>query len=259
MVSARALESHGTRPIIGLVHSRMPGSPRVIDLGRMPYAAAYAEQCRHVDEVIAARERGGEIGRILLVEHDPPVITVTRRPTAPGNLLASSAELREAGIEVAETDRGGDITYHGPGQLVVYPILDLNLLNLRLHDYMRLLEGAVIDACATFGVRAQRDHCATGVWVGSETEGVPSAKVCAMGVRVRRWVSLHGLALNVTTNLDHFRFIVPCGLAGRAVTSLEKELGAGRPSMREAKAILSAALAQRIEHAALARSATMDG
>jgi lipoate-protein ligase B len=229
---------------------------RVIDLGRMAYRAAYDLQCSHVDDVIAAREHGGEIGRILLVEHDPPVITVTRRPTAAANLLASSAELRRAGIEVEQTDRGGDITYHGPGQLVVYPILDLNLLNLRLHDYMRLLEGAAIDACAGLGVAAERDRCATGVWVGG-------AKICAMGVRVRRWVSLHGLALNVTTNLDHFRHIAPCGLVGRAVTSLEKELGAGCPSMNEVKAVLSGALLRRIEStrqsATPARSAVESG
>src|SRR5262249_23731675 len=160
------------------------------------------------------------------VEHDPPVITVT--PRAGVNLLASPEALAAAGIEVEETDRGGDITYHGPGQLVVYPILDLNLLKLRLHEYMRMLAAAVIDTCAAFGVRARRDVCATGVWVprgdadasNGTCGSLTDAKICAMGVRVRRWVTMHGLALNVTTDLSHFSHIVPCGLVGRPVTSL---------------------------------------
>jgi lipoyl(octanoyl) transferase len=257
---------------------------RVVDLGRMRYDDAYALQREHVEEVLAARDahaepatppipgNGPEAGRVLLVEHDPPVITITRRPGARGHLLAAPEQLARAGIEVAETDRGGDVTYHGPGQLVVYPILDLNLLRLRLHDYMRLLEAAVIDACDSFGVRACRDACATGVWVGGGGTDLPSGaqdgaangqcngsggdelrKICAMGVRVRRWVSMHGLALNVTTNLDHFGLIVPCGLTGRPVTSLERELGVRLPAMIQVKSRLMQCLESRLlEH--LARS-----
>src|SRR5262245_58353646 len=162
-------------------------------------------------------------GVILLLEHDPPVVTITARQGAASHLVASPETLARAGIEVEETDRGGDITYHGPGQLIAYPILDLNLLRLRLHDYMRLLESAVIDTCASFGIAAQRDACATGVWVPQHNgHAAPTsngtcatstaAKICAMGVRIRRWVSMHGLALNVSTDLSHFDHIVPCGL-----------------------------------------------
>jgi lipoyl(octanoyl) transferase len=176
----------------------------------MSYLPAWEEQNRHVTEVLAARERGEpEVGRLLMVEHDP-VITVSNRAGAAANLVASPEALRMAGVSVERTDRGGDITYHGPGQLVVYPILDLNLLNLGLHAYMRMLEAAVIDTCAAFGVSARRDAAATGVWVGE-----PGAKICAMGVRVRKWVSMHGLAINVTTDLSHFGLIIPCGLIGR--------------------------------------------
>lgn len=194
----------------------------------MEYRAAYQNQLHHVAEVLAARERGEpETGRILFVEHVPPVITVSRRPGAAAHLLATPAQLSAHGVVVEETDRGGDITYHGPGQLVVYPIIDLASLALGLHDYMRLLEQAVIDTCAAFGVTAHRDCGATGVWVGES----PAAKVCALGVRVKRWITMHGLALNVATNLEHFGLIVPCGLAGRPVTSLQRLLGPACPSM----------------------------
>lgn len=224
----------------------------VVDLGRMAYAQAHERQREALERVLRFREEGGALGVALLVEHDPPVITVSRRPNARVHLLAGEGRLRELGVEVAETDRGGDITYHGPGQLVVYPIIDLNRLGLGLHSYMRALEGVVIEVCRGFGVEAHRDACATGVWVGGQDGGATAAeascdaqgsgagrsggsKICAMGVRVRRWVTMHGLALNVTTDLSHFGLIVPCGLAGRTVTSLEKELGQRRPSMDEVK------------------------
>jgi len=212
----------------------------VRDLGRMPYAEAFDVQRTLQQEVIEARKSAdaGTPARmhLLLVEHDPPVITVSRRRTARDNLIATAAQLAEAGVEVAETDRGGDITYHGPGQLVVYPILDLNVLGLRLHGYMRLLEQIVIDTLAAFGIRGRRDGSATGVWVdpGGEDQA-PPAKICAMGVRVTRWVSMHGLALNVATNLDHFNLIVPCGLVGRSVTSMQRELAENCPTMDEVK------------------------
>ncbi|HVZ93606.1 MAG TPA: lipoyl(octanoyl) transferase LipB, partial [Phycisphaerales bacterium] len=144
-------------------------------------------------------------------------------------------QLARTGVTVAETDRGGDITYHGPGQLVVYPILDLNALNLNLHGYMRMLERIVIDVCAGFGVKTRCERGATGVWTGEPGADEGGAKIAALGVRVRRWVTMHGLALNVTTNLDHFGLIVPCGLHGRAVTSLERELGARCPTIAQVK------------------------
>lgn len=204
----------------------------------MGYAPAYDAQIAHLERVLASREAEGDsrrsAGFLLLVEHDPPVITISRRPAAAEHLLASTELLARAGIEIQPTDRGGDITYHGPGQLVAYPILDLNLLGLRLHEYMRALEDAVIALCESFGVSAVRDQHATGVWAADDT-GAAERKICAMGVRVKRWISMHGLALNVTTNLAHFDHIVPCGLAGRPVTSLRRELGDRSPTMDETK------------------------
>lgn len=231
------------------------------DLGSMPYAHAYQHQTRHVSELLAARDAGRpERGRVLLLEHDPPVITLSRRESARAHLLATPEQLARAGVALEQTDRGGDITYHGPGQLVVYPILDLNTLGLNLHRYMRLLEQVVIDTCADFGLSAHRDPSATGVWVSPDPSPArplgrapaqpiapsplqdpapPGAKLAAIGVRIRRWVSMHGLALNVTTNLDHFNLIVPCGLAGRGVTSLRRELGPRCPSMDDVKAAVA--------------------
>ena len=211
----------------------------------MGYAEAFDRQRETHARVLSAREDGeGPVGRVLFVEHDPPVITVTRRPEARSHLLAGEERLEALGVQVVETDRGGDITYHGPGQLVVYPIVDLRRLGWSLHRYMRELEGAAIDACASFGVEGARDEGATGVWVG---EGASARKVCAMGVRVRRWVTMHGLALNVRTDLSHFELIVPCGLAGRAVTSLEKELGEGAPTMEAAQGAVREALTARVD------------
>lgn len=228
--------------------------PRIIDLGSISYADAYALQCAHLEEVLAARDTSstGDPGRILLVEHAPAVITVTRRPGAAAHLIATPALLAREHVEVVETDRGGDITYHGPGQLVVYPIIDLNRHHLRLHAYMRLLEQAVIDTLAQFGITATRDTFtppATGVWVPIDGDRGTLAKICAMGVRVRRWVSMHGLALNVTTNLDHFKLIVPCGLSGRPVTSMRERLGPTCPPMAAVKDALAATLATQLVEA----------
>lgn len=235
----------------------------VVDLGRLPYAQAYAVQAATLETVLASRDAAApKTGVILTVEHDP-VITVSRRAGAAEHIVANRDTLAQMGISVEETDRGGDITYHGPGQLVVYPILDLNALNLGLHAYMRLLEQAVIDTCAEFGVPAQRDASATGVWVpidarsgrldarasaaGDPAATTQLAKVCAMGVRVRRWISMHGLAINVRTDLRHFATIVPCGLHGRPVCSLESVLGAGAPTLPQVREILVRTLRASVE------------
>lgn len=157
------------------------------------------------------------------------MITVSRRPGAAGNVLASPELLARHGVERHETDRGGDVTYHGPGQLVAYPIVDLELVGVRIHGWIRLLEQAVIDTLAAFGIEAARDPGATGVWVGrteSDPDGAGGRKIAAIGVRVSRWVAMHGLALNVDPDLEHFGLIVPCGLAGRPVTSIAAELRA---------------------------------
>jgi len=228
--------------------SAPPAVLRVEDLGRVSYDDAYALQAERRDEVLGWRDSPAErpAGVLLLLEHDPPVVTVSRRPTAAGHVVATPAQLAAAGVTLRATDRGGDVTYHGPGQLVAYPIVDLNRLGLNLHAYMRLLEDAVIAACARLGVSASRDggeKPATGVWAGGR-------KIAAMGVRVRKWVTMHGLALNVSTDLSHFDLIVPCGLAGREVTSLERELGSP-PAMDDAKRAVASEL-ERLLRARLA-------
>jgi lipoyl(octanoyl) transferase len=200
----------------------------VRDLGRMRYADALAVQRQTHDAVLAGAFPGA--GTMLLVEHEP-VITVSQRKTATANLLADASTLQRLGIEVQPTDRGGDITYHGPGQLVAYPIIRLTDYRLNLGRYMRLLEEVVIDTVATWGVQAGRIDGCTGVWVGQ-------AKLCALGVRVRRNVTLHGLALNVTTDLSHFQTIIPCGITGKGVTSLAALLGDRCPPMSDVKTTL---------------------
>lgn len=221
------------------------------DLGRVAYTDALALQQGTHAALVAGRDLGQVPMTLFLLEHDPPVITVSRRPSAAGHLVATPELLARHGVTVEPTDRGGDITYHGPGQLVAYPILDLNRLGLRIHSYMRMLEDIVIDTIAEFGVMGERDSSATGVWVNGR-------KICAMGVRVSRWVSMHGLALNVSTNLEHFALIVPCGLVGREVTSLAKECGSSAPSMTTVKSRLGARFIERVE-AQLAPKGPSDG
>jgi lipoyl(octanoyl) transferase len=193
----------------------------------MRYRDAWAVQEQAHADVLA----GGE-ERVLLVEH-PPVITFGRRAGVERNLLASDEQLAKLDVEIVQSDRGGDITFHGPGQLVAYPIVRLNDHALSVGAYVHGLEEAVVRTLARFGVPAGKDACAVGVWTddGSGT----SAKVCAIGVRIRRGVSLHGLALNVTTDLSYFNLIVPCGLQCRAVTSLQKLLGERAPWMGQVK------------------------
>jgi len=216
-----------------------PAALEVMDLGRMKYARALAVQ-REVNRAVSRNEN--EASRLLLVEHDP-VITVTHRKDAWDHLLATPQRLEQLGIDVQVTDRGGDVTYHGPGQLVAYPILRLNPLGLNLGSYMRLLEQVIIDVLGVFGIVGVRDKGATGVWVERgdfPQRGLPAglAKVCALGVRVRKNTTMHGLALNVMTNLEHFKTIDPCGLGGRPVTSLAELLGDGVPTMAQVKAEL---------------------
>ena len=216
-----------------------PANIEVIDLGRLGYRPAFERQQQRNQAVI-----DGEAAQaIFTVEHDP-VITISHRKSAADHLVASPDLLEQLGIDVCETNRGGDITYHGPGQLVVYPILRLADHGLNLSSYMRLLEQIVIDTLATWNIQAHRDPEATGVWVlEAELPGATSgekllgagAKVCALGVRVRKNVTLHGLALNITTNLDHFKTIVPCGLVGRPVTSMAQLLGERCPSFTQVR------------------------
>lgn len=214
----------------------------------MSYAEAFARQQAVHQDVLADRDaQHTRIGVLLLVEH-PPVITISRRASASNNLLATPELLARHGVEIAETDRGGDITYHGPGQLVAYPILDLNRVGLGLHEYMRLLEECVVRTIAAFGLDGRRDASATGVWVKSTHPQSHNqlAKIAAMGVRVRKWISMHGLALNIDPVMEHFGLIVPCGLAGRPVTSMKQQLGEQCPTLEQVKGELSTQMSQLI-------------
>ena len=182
------------------------------DLGRIDYGRALELQRALVEK----RKQGLVPDQFLLVEH-PHVITIGRNGK-PDHLLASEDVLRRAGISFFPTDRGGDITYHGPGQLVGYPILDLREWQRDVVAYVRSIEQALIDTLADFGIAAGREPGMTGVWV----EG---RKIAAIGVHISRWVTSHGFALNVTTDLRYFQYIVPCGLS-KPVTSMAAELGA---------------------------------
>jgi len=180
-------------------------------LGVIPYAEALALQRALVEDRRA--ERVGDL--LLLVEH-PRVLTLgVRGDGGRGHVLASPDVLAAERVPVFESGRGGDVTYHGPGQIVGYPILDLHPDRLDVHRYVRDLEGVLIRVAADCGVAARREPGLTGVWVGQE-------KLAAIGVRISRWITSHGFALNVTTNLDDFQMIIPCGLTGRGVTSLER-------------------------------------
>lgn len=213
---------------------------RVDDLGTLPYRDAWALQ-----ESAHAEVLGGAEERVLLVEH-PPVITFGRRPGVERNVLAPPDVLERRGVEVVPSDRGGDVTFHGPGQLVAYPIVRLIDHRLSVGGYVRALERAVIEAVGQFGVVARKDDCAVGVWAEDPPGSGTLAKLCAIGVRVRRGVTLHGLALNVTTELRFFDLIVPCGLVGRPVTSMRRLLGSATPDMARIKHVMVDALEQSL-------------
>jgi len=189
---------------------------QIIDLGLIGYAEAWTLQKR----AVAARKAGAIDDVLLLCEH-PHVITLGRSGKRE-NLLASEHVLRQKGVEFHTTDRGGDITYHGPGQIVGYPILNLGAIRRDVVWYVRMLEEAMIRATAEFGVAAERVDGKTGIWVKN---GNAEEKLAAIGVHISRWVTSHGFAYNVSTDLRKFDLIVPCGIADRKATSLEKLLG----------------------------------
>jgi lipoyl(octanoyl) transferase len=182
-------------------------------LGRTPYAEALALQRSLVEE----RQRGRVGDLLLLVEHSHVLTLGVRGDGGRSHIVAEPAELAARQVELHEAGRGGDITYHGPGQIVGYPILDLKPDRCDVHRYVRDLEETLIRTAADYGLVAGRVEGLTGVWVGDD-------KLAAIGVRIARWVTSHGFALNVTTDLDYFHLIVPCGIAGRGVTSLERLL-----------------------------------
>ncbi|HSE98176.1 MAG TPA: lipoyl(octanoyl) transferase LipB [Blastocatellia bacterium] len=181
-------------------------------LGRIVYGEALK-----VQEEAVNRLKGGEgIEHLFLLEH-PHVFTLGRGADK-SNILASAAQLEEKSVEIHETGRGGDVTYHGPGQLVGYPIVNLRPDRMDVHRYVRDLEEVLIRSIADFGIKGERITGLTGVWVGSE-------KIAAIGVRIARWITSHGFALNVNTDLDYFRMIVPCGIADKGVTSISRLVG----------------------------------
>jgi len=199
----------------------------VIDWGRTRYEAAWRGQ----DELVA-RRIAGEIGDTLVFTEHEPVYTIGLRGGAADHLVWGSDHLAREGIEVVKTNRGGDITYHSPGQIVGYPVVDLSP-HRDLHAYLRFLEQVLIDTVGTLGLAASRREGKTGIWLGPR-------KVAAIGVAVRRWVAYHGFALNVNANLAHFQGIVPCGISAEdgTVTSLQAELGR-ELDMAEVKAVLA--------------------
>ena len=210
-----------------------PPAPRPVEvrrLGRVPYAEGLELQ----ERLVAERQKGAIPDQLLLLEHDP-VFTLGRNARSE-NVLFPADLLRQRGYDVFETGRGGDVTYHGPGQVVGYPILDLSPDRRDVHRYVRDLEEVMIRTCAAYGIEAGRIQGLTGTWVGRE-------KIGAIGVRLSRWVTSHGFAFNVSTDLSAFQLIVPCGIRDKGVTSLERLLG--RPvALAEATDRLASAFAE---------------
>jgi len=194
----------------------------VVQLGRVDYSTALKLQQTLVD-----LRKAGQVGDTLLLLEHPPVITLGRNAKR-ANVLVSEDQLSQSGVEIFECDRGGDVTYHGPGQLVGYPIFDLRGFTPRTGavEFVRKLEEALIRTCADFGVATRRVPGMTGVWTLRN-----EAKVAAIGVHISRGVTSHGFALNVSTDLGHFKLIIPCGIGDKTVTSLDRALGDAYPGI----------------------------
>ena len=235
----------------------------VVDLGTLPYGAALDLQ-----RDVARRRIAGDIDEdvLLLVEH-PPVVTLGRTAKE-ANLIAAPSFLASQGVELFEVERGGDITFHGPGQLVGYPIVDLKRHRKDLHWYLRQVEEALIQAVAEFGIVAGRADKYTGVWVAGRESGIGNResdgrvassvdsrfaipdsrrKLASIGVHARDWVTWHGFALNVNTDLRYFDLIVPCGIAGVTMTSVARELERGSVSMPDVADAVSRAFGRVFE------------
>lgn len=201
------------------------------DIGVLDYQAAWDHQEKLMQEGLAAKAAHRQSGasgfaatrhHFLLVEH-PPVYTLGKTGKQE-HILISEEERLNKGIEFFRTNRGGDITFHGPGQIVGYPILDLEKIYTDIGRYLRSLEEVIILTMADYGLKGDRSAGETGVWLDPDMAG-RERKICAMGVRCSRWITMHGFAFNINTNLDYFNHIVPCGIQHKQVTSLQKELG----------------------------------
>jgi len=186
------------------------------------------------DQPMHDEQRADTHHHLLLCEH-PPVYTLGKSGHAE-NVLISEAERQKRGIEYYQTNRGGDITFHGPGQIVGYPVVDLEKYYTDIGKYLRNLEEVIIRTLMHYGIKGERSAGETGVWIQPAEKG-KERKICAMGVRCSRWITMHGFALNVNTDLNYFNYIVPCGIANKQVTSIEKELGYA-PALDEVKTIL---------------------
>ena len=208
---------------------------KIEDLKHISYSEAWSRQTEIFNSLIEVRKDGKQYdNRIIFCTH-PHVYTIGKHGRQE-NMLISDDMLSRIGAEVFRIDRGGDITYHGPGQLVCYPILCLEDFNLGLKGYLNLLEEAVIRTCSHYGIQSGRVDGATGVWIDINTPR--ERKICAMGVRSSHFVTMHGLALNVNTDLKYFDYINPCGFTNKGVTSIEKETGTQVP-MDEVRRILT--------------------
>jgi lipoyl(octanoyl) transferase len=211
------------------LNSHLNKKIKFIDLGLLDYKQAWDYQStlfQSILDVKAAnwtRNWQQETGNYLLFCEHPHVYTLGKSGDEK-NLLLKKEDLHTIDATYYHINRGGDITYHGPGQIVVYPVIDLENFFTDIHKYMRLLEEAVIQTLQEFGIKSGRINGLTGVWLDYENEK-HVRKICALGVKTSRWVTMHGLAFNVNINLDYFANIVPCGIADKAVTSMEKELG----------------------------------
>ena len=192
----------------------------VLYLGRVPYSTA-----NELQRTLLELRKAGRIGNTLLLLEHPPVITLGRNSRLE-NVLASPAALARRGVELFEIDRGGDVTFHGPGQLVAYPIFDLRSFDPKIGavDFVRRLEEVLVRICGDYGIATQRITSLTGVWTYA-VPPKPEAKIAAIGVHISRGVTTHGFALNVSTDLDAFSLIVPCGITDKPVTSMERETG----------------------------------
>lgn len=225
---------------------------KVQRLGYLDYQQAWEYQTALFEEMIEVKlanrdlppERQLPINQYLLLVEHPPVFTIGKSGKKE-HLLADASTLRNAGAQMLEVNRGGDITFHGPGQLVVYPLLDLDAFFTDIHRYMRYLEECVIHTLGHFGLNGERYPGYTGVWLEA-SQSDKARKICAMGVKASRWVTMHGLALNVNTDLAFFNLIVPCGIEDKAVTSMEQELGK-KISMAAVEAQFLQAFAQQFD------------
>jgi lipoyl(octanoyl) transferase len=214
------------------------------DLGIMDYKFAWDLQEKVFDDIVQKKLKNRLLAedrqftynhQLLFVEH-PPVITLGKN-AANENVLLNEQALAKNGVQLYHINRGGDVTFHGPGQIVGYPILDLDLFFTDIGKYLRSIEDVIIKTLANYNIKGERLKNITGVWIEANT---PNArKICAIGIRCSRWVTMHGFAFNINTDLNYFNYIIPCGLSDKAVTSLEKEIG---------KTVLISEVKQKLKH-----------